>query len=151
KFLASRLPNLARQMIRGMAEFVENCRESGLAKNEITRRRLLLHANSIHLVSLLRQHGFWKRPRLVLTSPPYPGVHVLYHRWQYRGRKETSAPYWIANVLDGAGGSYYTAGSRTPTGLRAYFSTIVRVFAAVRKVMDSDGVVVQLIGFSNAA
>ncbi|HEV8583282.1 MAG TPA: DNA methyltransferase, partial [Thermoanaerobaculia bacterium] len=28
-------------------------------------------------------------PRLVLTSPPYPGVHVLYHRWQIKGRRET--------------------------------------------------------------
>jgi hypothetical protein len=25
-------------------------------------------------------------PRLVVTSPTYPGVHVLYHRWQVDGR-----------------------------------------------------------------
>lgn len=31
--------------------------------------------------------------RIVLTSPPYPGVHVLYHRWQVDGRKETPAPF----------------------------------------------------------
>ena len=29
---------------------------------------------------------------LVVTSPPYPGVHVLYHRWQVDGRRETAAP-----------------------------------------------------------
>jgi len=34
-------------------------------------------------------------PKLVVTSPPYPGVHVLYHRWQVQGRRETPAPYWI--------------------------------------------------------
>jgi hypothetical protein len=22
-----------------------------------------------------------RKPKLVLTSPPYPGIHVLYHRW----------------------------------------------------------------------
>ena len=33
------------------------------------------------------------KPKLVLTSPPYPGVHVLYHRWQVDGRKETPAPF----------------------------------------------------------
>lgn len=27
-----------------------------------------------------------RKPKLVVTSPPYPGVHVLYHRWQVDGR-----------------------------------------------------------------
>jgi DNA methylase len=27
----------------------------------------------------------WRSPQLVVTSPPYPGVHVLYHRWQVDG------------------------------------------------------------------
>src|SRR5262249_52982637 len=31
----------------------------------------------------------WLPPRLVLTSPPYVGVHVLYHRWQVQGRRES--------------------------------------------------------------
>jgi hypothetical protein len=35
------------------------------------------------------------RPKLVLTSPPYPGLHVLYHRWQVKGRRETPAPFWV--------------------------------------------------------
>lgn len=51
-------------------------------------------------------------PRLILTSPPYPGIHVLYHRWQVDGRREAPAPFWIANRLDGAGLSYYTMGDR---------------------------------------
>jgi hypothetical protein len=54
----------------------------------------------------------WPAPKLVLTSPPYPGVHVLYHRWQVDGRKEAPAPFWIANKLDGSGASYYTMGDR---------------------------------------
>jgi hypothetical protein len=87
---------------------------------------------------------------LVLTSPPYPGVNVLYHRWQYRGRKETPAPYWIANVQDGCGQSFYTGGSRTPTGLRNYFNMIVNAFRSVARVLAPDGHVVQLVGFSNA-
>ncbi len=39
-----------------------------------------------------------KKTNLILTSPPYPGVHVLYHRWNVRGRRETPAPFWIACV-----------------------------------------------------
>ncbi len=62
-----------------------------------------------------------KAPKLILTSPPYPGVHVLYHRWQVDGRKETPAPFWIANKLDGAGLSHYTMGDRKNPGLRTYF------------------------------
>jgi hypothetical protein len=34
----------------------------------------------------------WRPPRLVLTSPRYAGVHVLYHRWQVDGRKEAPLP-----------------------------------------------------------
>jgi hypothetical protein len=49
----------------------------------------------------------WLPAKLVLTSPPYPGVHVVYHRWQILGRKETPAPFWLANQRDGAGESHY--------------------------------------------
>jgi hypothetical protein len=44
-------------------------------------------------------------PKLVVTSPPYPGLHVLYHRWQVQGRRETPAPFWIAACQDGQGAS----------------------------------------------
>ena len=63
-------------------------------------------------------------PKLVLTSPPYPGVHVLYHRWQVDGRKEAPLPFMIANKLDGAGSSYYTMGDRKYPELKTYFDNI---------------------------
>lgn len=85
----------------------------------------------------------------MLTSPPYPGVHVLYHRWQYRGRKETDAPYRTANVVDGSGTSYYCGGSRTPAGQRNYFDMIVGAFQSVRRIMHAEGRVVQIVGFSD--
>src|SRR5262245_15382162 len=53
-----------------------------------------------------------KSPRLIVTSPPYPGIHVLYHRWQVDGGKESPLPFLIANKLDGAGSSCYTMGDR---------------------------------------
>ena len=64
----------------------------------------------------------WQAPRLVVTSPPYPGVHVLYHRWQVDGRKEAPLPFMIANKLDGAGSSYYTMGDRSYPELKTYFN-----------------------------
>jgi hypothetical protein len=66
-----------------------------------------------------------------------------------KGRKETPAPYWIAQVADGHDASYYTGGSRTSTGERNYFSMIRRVFSSVRKIIDANGVVVQLVGFAD--
>lgn len=63
-------------------------------------------------------------PKLIQTSPPYPGVHVLYHRWQVDGRKEAPFPFMIANKLDGAGQSYYTMGDRKYPALKTYFDNI---------------------------
>lgn len=88
-------------------------------------------------------------PRLVLTSPPYPGVHVLYHRWQVRGRRETPAPFWIANCRDGAGASFYTMGHRSESGQEEYFANIEAVYRNIAGVLDRTTRVVQLVGFSD--
>lgn len=149
KRLATTFPGLVRSMLEGLTEFVDACSMSGVAKNQITGRRLLLHRSAVGIETDRDIVRAGARPRLVFTSPPYPAVHVLYHRWQYRGRKETSAPYWIADLPDGHGGAYYTAGSRTPTGLRNYFATITAAFRGVRELIAEDGIVAQLVGFSD--
>ncbi len=87
-------------------------------------------------------------PRLVLTSPPYPGVHVLYHRWQVLGRKETPAPFWIADCQDGQGSAFYTFGDRrNQQHEQLYFRKLLAAFTAVRKVIRNDAYIVQLVGF----
>jgi hypothetical protein len=149
--LAERLPELVDDMLAGLSEFVASCREAGVAKHAIASRRVLLHGSAVGLHKQRRLRALLGRPRLVFTSPPYPGVHVLYHRWQYQGRRETPAPYWIANVLDGSGPSYYCGGSRTPTGLANYFQMIEDAFGSVAKIMHPDGLVVQIVGFSDVA
>lgn len=90
-----------------------------------------------------------RAPRLVVTSPPYPGVHVLYHRWQVDGRKEAPLPFMIANKLDGAGLSYYTMGDRKYPGLRTYFDNIKGSMSSVAAIADDDTVVVQMVAFSS--
>jgi DNA modification methylase len=88
-------------------------------------------------------------PKLVVTSPPYPGVHVLYHRWQVLGRRETPAPYWITGCEDGQGSAYYTFGDRRSQDHdEVYFQRLQRCFTEVRKVVRDDCVVVQLVGFA---
>ena len=91
----------------------------------------------------------WLPAKLVLTSPPYPGVHVVYHRWQIFGRKETPAPFWLANQRDGAGESHYLLGPRDEDALVTYYARLKSVFSSVRSLLDEKSIVVQLVAFSD--
>ncbi len=88
-------------------------------------------------------------PALVITSPPYPGVHVLYHRWQVDGRKEAPLPFMIANKLDGAGSSYYTMGDRKDPQLKAYFDKVQSTMASVASLASEETIIVQMVAFSD--
>lgn len=103
-------------------------------------------AQRVHLSPLFPKIG---TPKLVLTSPPYPGVHVVYHRWQIRGRRETPAPFWIANSEDGHGLSHYTLGGRHERGLKRYFDNIYQCFSSLAQVCTGDTNIVQIIAFSD--
>lgn len=149
--LARKLPELTSSMIAGLREFVSQCRRAGVSKERLTRNRRLLCRSAVGLEEDSRLVKLRGTPRLVFTSPPYPGVHVIYHRWQYRGRKETAAPYWIASLRDGRFESFYTGGSRTPTGESNYFEMIAAAFKSVRRVIHPDGYLVQLVGFADSA
>jgi DNA methylase len=87
-------------------------------------------------------------PALVLTSPPYPGMHVLYHRWQILGRKETPAPFWIAGTHDGHGASFYTMGDRQEDELKTYYTQMLEAFRSVVRICSSRTVIVQMLAFS---
>jgi hypothetical protein len=125
-------------------------------------RRAVLHqadhlgyVPSVHCctapASSLGENNLFKgaRPSLVLTSPPYPGIHVLYHRWQVNGGKETGAPFWISGTLDGRVASHYTFGDRRRQGLVDYYARLRESFDAVYAVAADDVVVVQLVSFSS--
>ena len=148
--MAHKLIHLTDQFLAGVRAFADVCGASGVAKSAITARRVLLCRDAMGIEDEPRVTAL-PPPRLVFTSPPYAGVHVLYHRWQVCGRRETPAPYWIAGVPDGYYASHYTGGSRTPTGERNYFGMIQSAFASVARLMAPDGMVVQLVGFANAA
>lgn len=85
---------------------------------------------------------------LVVTSPPYPGVHVLYHRWQIHGRLETPAPYWLAGCEDGCGAAFYTFGDRR-ANLKNYFVKSLETYRSIRAVTRRGGLMVQLVAFSD--
>ncbi len=138
-----RLLYYAGKMIAGAREFsvaVRNC--GGSSDLRILNRS----AAGLEHEPLLRAAGV---PRLVLTSPPYPGIHVLYHRWQVGGGRESPVPFIIANKLDGAGSSYYTMGDRNYPKLKTYFDKIRASMASVAAVADRRTVVVQMVAFSD--
>ena len=121
---------------------------AGIHKNKITTNRLLVKGSIADVGTLRGMGGIVGTPRLVLTSPPYPGVHILYHRWQVLGRRETPAPYWLADLQDGHGASHYTMGSRSPLGLENYFAALRQGFEGLRTVLSNDTIIVQLVAFS---
>lgn len=135
-------------MLEGLNEFVEAASAAGIHKNKITGYRTLLQASAGETVIHNTMLRYGRCPNLVLTSPPYPGVHVLYHRWQVLGRRETPAPYWIADLKDGHKASHYTMGCRSPFGIREYFVKIRQTFENLRKSLSAETTVVQLVAFS---
>jgi len=91
------------------------------------------------------------QPSLVLTSPPYPGVYVLYHRWKLQGRKEIAAPFWLADSPDGHGMAHYTMSARARQTLDLYFEHIQDAFADLVQLAGTDTWIVQLVGFSHVS
>jgi hypothetical protein len=146
--MKERLTGYAEEMIVGLDDLTLAARSQGVAKNRLTGQRILLQRSAAGVGDASQLRMFRGRARLVLTSPPYPGVHVLYHRWQVNGRRETPAPYWLIDQQDGHGSAYYTLGSRTPFGLNNYFETITSVFSSLRSLLQPSALVVQLISFS---
>jgi len=111
-------------------------------------RTLCLNCSASALADHPRM-GLGPAPRLILTSPPYPGVHVVYHRWQVQGRHETPAPFWLANTLDGNAESFYTFGERRERGLTTYYQRALSAFGALSRIADSKTILVQLVGFAD--
>jgi len=144
-----RLNYQVRAMIAGINSLIEKIRDHNIPKNKITSRRILYLGSVQQAFNDENIAKLNLRPKLVLTSPPYPGVHILYHRWQVKSRRETPAPFWIANLLDGDGESHYNMGSRSLLGLTNYFIRLTGIFSVLRNVLDTSSVVIQLVAFSD--
>jgi hypothetical protein len=134
----------AKEMVQGARNLRECVEAYGQPRATVLRRS----AAGLEDDTWLRER---RAPRLVVTSPPYPGVHVLYHRWQVDGRKESPLPFMIADRLDGSGGSYYTMGDRKNRKLTTYFDNITATMSSVAAVADVDTTVVQMLAFSEAS
>jgi hypothetical protein len=114
------------------------------------RQRKVVRTSAEYLASSEMRGRMGSAPSLVLTSPPYHGVHIVYHRWQVKGRRETNAPQWLAGARDEHSASFYTFGARAYSEpVRGeYFENALRCFSAIRGVCDEQTTLVQLVGFA---
>jgi hypothetical protein len=111
------------------------------------RRALrVLNADASNLPIMARSQ--LREVSLVLTSPPYPGVHVLYHRWQFRGRKELGLPYQLLGLRDGEYESHYTLGPRHERDNRTYFTRLCQIFSGLNRCLVARTPIVQVVAFS---
>lgn len=140
-------------LINGVTSILEQQRDfaNTLQTAKVSTKGAHIYRTDAANLSRLPVFGQGKTCDLVVTSPPYPGVHVLYHRWQVDGRKETPAPYWIAGCKDGQGASFYNFGDRHDPEARDYFEASLRTLTAIRKVMTENAVMVQMVACSNPA
>lgn len=129
------------EMLESLTSFVAHVEQTG-------GRATLINGDAGDLDQVEVFQKQTKRATLVVTSPPYPGVHVLYHRWQVDGRRETPAPYWIAGCNDGQGASFYNFGDRREAAADKYFRTSLDTLRAIRRAMRDGGFVVQMVAFN---
>jgi DNA modification methylase len=139
----TRITSTALEMLAGASELADSLRG---ARHPIYQP--LLRLNDAEQIDRDRHITSVGRVDLVVTSPPYPGIHMLYHRWQVDGRKETDAPYWIAACNDGQGSSFYNFADRKEHAHDRYFAKATCSFAAVRRLMRPGAVLVQMVAFS---
>lgn len=141
--IRERVVTTAEEMLEGLCEF----ERSRAASNALRARLTLIHGSAALLPSF-KPFANGVKANLVVTSPPYPGIHILYHRWQVDGRKETPAPYWIADCKDGKSSSFYNFADRRQEDQEQYFAESLRTLQAVRSVVADNAVMVQMIAFS---
>jgi hypothetical protein len=131
-----------------MEEYSLALRSAGIPSNQaVSRYRRFLLRSSVDVDQDQRIPSDWLPIKLVVTSPPYPGVHVLYHRWQVGSRRETPAPFAIINNQDGHFSSFYTFGDHRR--VEPYFETLTTVYQSIANLLARSSLVIQLVSFSN--
>jgi len=143
--LRRRLPLTCEEMLEGLRIYQEAITSQ---ENKVKPPKLITGD-----AAKLNKNGFFSSSDnlvdLVVTSPPYPGVHLLYHRWQVNGRRETPAPYWLSGTQDGHGASYYNFADRKGASVEKFFETSLRTLCAIRNVMKEKALFVQMIAFNS--
>jgi DNA modification methylase len=138
----AKLTMTLREMLEGLAEFERELQRYG--KNP-DLHLLNDSAENIHLHNVFTS----AKADCAISSPPYPGIHMLYHRWQVNGRRESPAPYWLADCQDGQGAAFYNFADRREQAIDAYFASSLKTLKSIRRVMNNGAPFIQMIAFSD--
>lgn len=147
--LRSTLIAVTRGMTEAAAAYAVGVRSADSSYDAGGRRRTTVVEQALPGLAA-RIVGRVPAPRLILTSPPYPGVYVNYHRWKVRGRRETPAPFWIADRQDGHGIGHYTMGARSDRTFTQYFTRLAAAIGDLRNLSGERTVVIQMVGFHDS-
>jgi hypothetical protein len=132
-----------RQMLTGLAEFQREITKHGLPAS----KPFLINDSAENIG---RHEPFEKeKAECVISSPPYPGIHMLYHRWQVDGRRESPAPYWLAACQDGQGAAFYNFADRREQAIDSYFAASLRTLTGIRTVLKDGATFIQMVAFSD--
>lgn len=85
----------------------------------------------------------------VVTSPPYPGVHILYGRWQINGRRETPLPLHIVGSSEHLREGDYTLHARREVDNGSYFERLDEIMGATRLCLRDNAWAIHMVGFND--
>lgn len=88
--------------------------------------------------------------KLILTSPPYPGIHISYNKWQLHGRRDTKLPYWIMNSRPPVLTKFTYRGEKS-RGLVDYYRYMTKVYLKLKPYCAHNCYIVKLLSFRNKA
>lgn len=89
-----------------------------------------------------------KKTKLIITSPPYPGINVYYGTWQIHGRRNTSLPYLILGMDHPVNRSILNFQHPKNKNLKIYFKTMEKVFSSLYKASNKKTLLMQLVAFN---
>lgn len=144
----------AEEVYKGI--FLSSLQQMRALRLEVDRKNEFIPDLSIELANASDRQvtDIWGKAdhafNLVLTSPPYPERHILYNKWQVNGRAETRLPYWIIESDQIESESFFTMAPReSSASLEIYITNMLAVFENLNRVMEKNGVFVQVIAFSD--
>ena len=97
---------------------------------------------------LKNKHHFKKTKfNAIITSPPYPGVHIRYDRISLNGTRKTDIQYYISGTKPLEDVNSYTFSTRKSSLEPKYFRMIYDGFYSLRDVIDYSTIILQVVGF----
>lgn len=90
-----------------------------------------------------------KKVKLIITSPPYPGINISYSRWQIHGRRNTTLPYLVLGIPVPENKSIFNFQSPRNKTYNLYFDKLNTIFKSIKKICSKNTIVLQLVAFNH--